>query len=521
MFVRALYPDGKQKSITIRERCTIGRKQGNDIVFPDPVVSGAHSEIRKENGRWVYEDFSSNGSFVDGIPVHNAKREIKENSKIRIGPFTLIFPEGGTKSDDNLYKIKSHIHSRLIDIQSLKEMKIENMEENARKVKIEEAIKEIMAKTNIPAEIDRKQLLKELIDDTIGLGPLEDLLRDDDITEIMVNGANQIYIEKKGKLHLTDKRFLDEDQLKNVINRIVAPLGRRIDESMPYVDARLKDGSRVNAIIPPISLIGPVITIRKFPKKRMVEEDLINFGSISPQMMEFLKYAVHWRQNIIVSGGTGSGKTTFLNVLSSFISHDERIVTIEDSAELQLNQPHIVRLEARPPNIEGKGAITIRDLVRNALRMRPDRIIIGEVRGGEALDMLQAMNTGHDGSLTTIHANSARDSISRLSTLVLMAGTELPERAVKEQIASAINIIVQQSRFPDGSRKITNISEITGMEGNTIVTHDIFVFKHKGYDENGKVLGSFQPTGVIPIFVEKLKEQKIDFPLNIFKEGEV
>lgn len=518
MIVSILYPDGTRKNIEFEKRCRIGKEPDNDVVLPNIFVSGHHGEIRRENGKWIYEDFSKNGSFIDDINVHNSKREIRENSSIKIRPFTLILQGGRKGSDTTFYELKARIHSRLVDIQSLKQIKLDRMDD-VGKSKVKEAINDIVQKTPIPKGIDKSKLLKELMDDTVGLGPLEDLLKDEDITEIMVNGVNQIYIEKKGKLYLTDKRFLDEDQLKNIINRIVAPLGRRIDESQPYVDARLKDGSRVNAIIPPISLIGHVVTIRKFPKKRMSEEDLIKLGSISPEMLEFLKYAVHYRQNILISGGTGSGKTTFLNILSSFISHNERIITIEDSAELQLNQPHIVRLEARPPNIEGKGAITIRDLVRNSLRMRPDRIIIGEVRGAEALDMLQAMNTGHDGSLTTIHANSPRDSISRLSTLVLMAGTELPEKAVKEQIVSAINIIVQQSRFPDGSRKITNITEITGMEGDTIVTHDIFLFKHSGYDEDGKVWGSFQPTGVIPIFVEKLKEMKIGFPLKIFNKG--
>ncbi len=339
------------------------------------------------------------------------------------------------------------------------------------------------------------------------------------ITEIMVNGPDHIYVEYKGKLHRTDMAFADNNQVIAAIERIVSPLGRRIDESSPMVDARLKDGSRVNAIIPPLSLVGPSITIRKFSKVPLKVDDLIRFGSISADIAHFLDICVKLRKNIVISGGTGSGKTTLLNILSGFLPDTERILTIEDAAELQLRQDHVVRLEARPANIEGKGEISIRDLVKNALRMRPDRIVIGECRGGEALDMLQAMNTGHDGSLTTIHANSPRDALSRLETLVLMAGFDLPLRAIREQIASAIAIIVQISREKDGSRKVTHVSEITKMEGEIITMQDIFVFKQDGWDKDGKMTGRYVPTGSIPTFMDDIRRAGMDLDISMFNKG--
>jgi pilus assembly protein CpaF len=362
----------------------------------------------------------------------------------------------------------------------------------------------------------RKQIVKEIMDEALGLGPLEGMLADPDITEIMVNRIDQIYVERGGKLQLSKSRFLTNEQLRGVIERIVAPLGRRIDEKSPMVDARLLDGSRVNAIIQPLALGGPCLTIRKFPKKRLKVEDLVQFNTLTHQMSQLLAAAVRARQNIVISGGTGSGKTTLLNILSSFIPADERIVTIEDSAELQLPQDHVVRLESRPPNIEGEGAIAIRDLVKNTLRMRPDRIVVGECRGGEALDMLQAMNTGHDGSLTTVHANTPRDALSRLETMSLMAGLDLPSKAIRDQIASAIQIVVQESRLVDGSRKITHISEVTGQEGNIFTMSDIFIFKQTGISPDGKVQGQFVPTGVVPKFVEKLQQRGIIIPREIF-----
>jgi pilus assembly protein CpaF len=362
---------------------------------------------------------------------------------------------------------------------------------------------------------ERVRMLEQITDEIIGLGPLEPLLRDESITEVMVNGPRQVYIERSGKLELTTVVFQNDDHVMRIIDRIIAPIGRRVDESSPMVDARLTDGSRVNAIIPPLSLVGPVVTIRKFSASPFTVDDLVRFGTATADMFDFLRACVEARLNIFVSGGTGSGKTTTLNVLSSFIPNDERIVTIEDAAELQLRQEHVVTLESRPPNIEGKGAIPIRELVRNALRMRPDRIIVGECRSGEALDMLQAMNTGHDGSLSTGHANSPRDMLSRLETMVLMAGVDLPLRAIREQIASAVDLIVHQSRLKDGTRKITNITEVQGMEGDVIVMQDVFVFEQTGVVE-GRIQGRLKPTGIRPKFVEKFEVMGIHLPPGLF-----
>jgi pilus assembly protein CpaF len=362
---------------------------------------------------------------------------------------------------------------------------------------------------------ERVRMLEQITDEIIGLGPLEPLLRDESITEVMVNGPRQVYIERSGKLELTNVVFQNDDHVMRIIDRIIAPIGRRVDESSPMVDARLTDGSRVNAIIPPLSLVGPVITIRKFSASPFTTDDLVRFGTATPDMFEFLRACVEARLNVFVSGGTGSGKTTTLNVLSSFIPNDERIVTIEDAAELQLRQEHVVTLESRPPNIEGKGAIPIRELVRNALRMRPDRIIVGECRSGEALDMLQAMNTGHDGSMSTGHANSPRDMLSRLETMVLMAGVDLPLRAIREQVASAVDLIVHQSRLKDGTRRIVNITEVQGMEGDVIVMQDVFVFEQTGVVE-GKIQGRLKPTGIRPKFVEKFEVQGINLPPGLF-----
>jgi pilus assembly protein CpaF len=362
---------------------------------------------------------------------------------------------------------------------------------------------------------ERVRMLEQITDEIIGLGPLEPLLRDESISEVMVNGPRQVYIERSGKLELTNVVFQNDDHVMRIIDRIIAPIGRRVDESSPMVDARLTDGSRVNAIIPPLSLVGPVITIRKFSASPFTVDDLIRFGTATSDMFEFLRACVEARLNVFVSGGTGSGKTTTLNVLSSFIPNDERIVTIEDAAELQLRQEHVVTLESRPPNIEGKGAIPIRELVRNSLRMRPDRVIVGECRSGEALDMLQAMNTGHDGSMSTGHANSPRDMLARLETMVLMAGVDLPVRAIREQIASAVDLIVHQARLKDGTRRITNITEVQGMEGDVIVMQDVFVFEQTGVTE-GKIQGRLKPTGIRPKFVEKFEVMGIHLSPNLF-----
>ncbi|MEI8247664.1 MAG: ATPase, T2SS/T4P/T4SS family [Lentisphaerota bacterium] len=418
-------------------------------------------------------------------------------------------------------EIKKRGHMELLKRLNLKKLALSGITEKDLENKAKDTIKEILSELSIPLPrgVDIETIERELVQEAIGLGPLEYLIERDDITEIMVNGPDNVYVECKGILYRTDTAFADNSQVLAAIERIVSPLGRRIDESSPMVDARLPDGSRVNAIIPPLSLVGPSITIRKFSKTPFEVSDLMKFGSLTKEMAQFLDVCVKVRKNIIISGGTGSGKTTLLNVLSSFLPNRERIVTIEDAAELQLHQEHIVRLESRPPNIEGRGEIAIRDLVRNSLRMRPDRIVVGECRGGEALDMLQAMNTGHDGSLTTIHANTPRDALSRLETLVLMAGFDLPLRAIREQIASAICIVVQINRERDGSRKVTHISEITKMEGEIITMQDIFVYKHEGWDENNRIIGRHVPTGNIPTFMEEIERAKLDLDIGIFSRN--
>lgn len=385
---------------------------------------------------------------------------------------------------------------------------------------IQELFEQILTEENIVlSRPERARMFEQIAAEILGLGPLQSLLDDDTITEIMVNGPKNVYVERGGRIYRAPVTFENNEHVMRIIERIVAPLGRRIDESQPYVDARLMDGSRVNAVIPPISLVGPVLTIRKFARKPITVEQLIQFGSITPEAIEFLRACVVARLNIVVSGGTGSGKTTLLNILSGFIPPDERIITIENAAELQLRQEHVVTLESRPPNIEGKGEITIRQLVINALRMRPDRIIVGECRGDEALDMLQAMNTGHDGSMTTAHSNSPRDTLARLETMTMMAGMELPVRAIREQVSSAIDLIVHQERMRDGSRKVVSITEVSGMEGDVITTTDLFVFEQAGY-ENGKIIGRLRPTGLRPKFMDKIEAAGIHLPASIFGIGE-
>ncbi|HVC40595.1 MAG TPA: CpaF family protein [Candidatus Saccharimonadales bacterium] len=384
--------------------------------------------------------------------------------------------------------------------------------------RIAELLNDVITEQNITmSRPDRLRLVEILINDVLGLGPLEELLASEDITEIMINSYKQIYVEQHGKLTLSPVTFESDQQLMQVIDRIVSSIGRRVDESSPMVDARLKDGSRVNVIIPPLALRGPTMTIRKFAKEALTIEDLIKYGSITEDMVRFLRACVRGKMNVVVSGGTGSGKTTTLNILSSFIPEDERIVTIEDAAELQLRQDHVVTLETRPANVEGRGRVSIRDLVINSLRMRPDRIVVGECRGGEALDMLQAMNTGHDGSLTTLHANNAHDCISRLETLVLMAGAELPSRAIREQIGSAVNVIVQQSRLRDGTRKVVSITEVLGCVNNEVKLQDIFTYKQVGVDEDGKVVGSYMPTGVMPTFLDHLTTSGEQLSEDVFQ----
>jgi pilus assembly protein CpaF len=435
------------------------------------------------------------------------------------------------EQEDEIIKLKRRIHARLIEELDLKRLDMELINNPKKAKELREKAERIIS--NLLAEETgaflssfevREKLVKDIADEALGLGPLEELLRNQDITDIMVNNKDQVYIELHGKIELTSKKFISDDQVKVVIERIVAPLGRRIDESVPMVDARLPDGSRVNAIIPPLALTGPTLTIRKFAREHYTVEDLVTrFSSLDRNIADFLSACVVARKNMIVSGGTGSGKTTFLNILSAFIPNDERIVTIEDAAELRLNQEHWVRLESRPPNIEGKGAITTRDLFRNCLRMRPDRILIGECRGGEVLDMLQAMNTGHDGSMTTIHANSTRDVLTRLDSMILMSGVELPIRAIREMTSSAIHLIVQTARLSDGTRKIVQITEVTGMDDDMhIKMTDIFRFKQVAIDreQNNKVIGTFMATGHVPSFYDELITRGILLSKDVFTATE-
>ncbi len=448
----------------------------------------------------------------------------KQKSALRVeGQNISQQNESATSTKQNNFnQIKETLHNEVINL--LKEdTNSKDLNEHEKEAFYKDAIGTLIESKEFNiARGEKNRIITEIYNDIVGLGPLEPLINDPDITEIMVNGYDRVYVENKGKIILTQVKFKDEEHVINIINRIVNSVGRRIDESSPMVDARLADGSRVNAVIPPIVLSGPSITIRKFSKSPLTVSDLIQFSSVSPPMMAFLEACVKGRLNIIVSGGTGSGKTTLLGVLSAYIPNDERIVTIEDAAELQLRQDHVITLETRPANIEGAGQITIRDLVRNSLRMRPNRIVVGEVRSGETLDMLQAMNTGHDGSLTTAHANSPRDVVSRLETMVLMSGLEMPIKAIREQIAAAMDLIVHVSRMRDGSRKITNITEIVGIEGDTITLQDLFVYRPGGVHANGKSKGRFDSTGTRPAFAEKLNASGIKlkddwFQTEVFK----
>jgi pilus assembly protein CpaF len=400
------------------------------------------------------------------------------------------------------------LHEAVLHEIDLRRIDANKMSEHDLKANVKSLIKELLGTTfTLPDNIDTELLTKEVLDEAVGLGPLEPMIADESVTEIMVNRHDEIWVERGGRLELSSATFTSDLAVLGAIERIVTPLGRRIDESSPMVDARLRDGSRVNAIISPLSLRGPTLTIRKFSRRKMVAEDLIKYGSMTEEMLNILRSAVEQRLNIVVSGGTGSGKTTFLNMMSAFVPDDERIVTIEDAAELQLSQPNLVSLESRPPNVEGKGHVAIRDLVRNSLRMRPDRIIVGECRGGEALDMLQAMNTGHDGSMTTLHANSPRDALARMEVLVLMAGMNLPVRAIREQISSAVHLIIQLTRYSCGARKVTAITEVVGIESETVQLQDIFKFHREGLDHNGKTYGEFRYSGMKPVFMERLENE--------------
>jgi pilus assembly protein CpaF len=419
---------------------------------------------------------------------------------------------------DPYAEIKARVHTTLLHTLG-PTLYDANMDQSELEYRVRQTLQSVIEEEQAPLTgTERGRIAQEVADEILGLGPLESLLRDPEITEVMVNGYNSIYVERAGRLHPVPVSFLDEPHLRRTIDKIVAKVGRRVDESSPMVDARLLDGSRVNAVVPPISLDGASLTIRKFSTDPYTADDLISFGTMTKPVAELISACVRGRLNILISGGTGSGKTTSLNVLSSFVPGDERIVTIEDAAELQLHQDHVIRMESRPSNIEGRGAISVRELVRNSLRMRPDRIIVGEVRDGAALDMLQAMNTGHDGSITTLHANTPRDALSRLETMVLMAGMDLPTRAIREQAASAIDLIIQQTRLKDGTRRITHITEVCGMEGDIITLQDLFLFDYKaGVDERGKFRGVLRSTGLRPQFAERLAEHGVAVPTGLFE----
>ena len=419
---------------------------------------------------------------------------------------------------DPFLDLKARVHERLIREIDLN--RLEGQDPTVVRTQVEEAARTLLAAEDVPmARQERLRLIADITDEVLGLGPIQTLLDDPTISEVMVNGPDQVYFERAGVLYLSDKVFKDANHIMRVIEKITAPLNRRIDERSPMVDARLPVGSRVNAIIPPLAIDSPVVTIRKFSKEPYQVDDLIRFGTLTPEIVEVLKACITMRLNIIVAGGTGTGKTTLLNVLSSFIPPTERVVSIEDPAELQLRQRHVVRLETRPANIEDEGQITQRELVKNALRMRPDRILVGEVRGGEAFDMLQAMNTGHDGSLTTVHANSPRDALSRVENMVLMAGLDLPAKAIREQVASAIDLIVHITRMKDGSRRVTHVTEIAGMESDVVTMQDIFLFQARGQDEFGRLMGSIRPTGLRPKFSERFEQYGVHLPANLFEVG--
>ncbi len=547
---------GGQRTVPLEgERVIVGKREDCQIVLAKPNVSRQHCEILFRGGKHILRDMgSSNGTLVNGTKIEGPVYLV-DGTEIEVGDYVLTYMDGSEppapaapepkpsatakheappteapKAAESARadgvkvipsELKKKLHRALLIHREIRALDMTRSKDAETREKVERVTDELIVKfaADIPDWVDKAILKKEILDEALGLGPLEDLLADDAVSEIMVNAWNKIYIERKGHITLSEKQYTDNESVVNCIQRILSPIGRRIDESSPMVDGRLKDGSRVNAIIQPLAISGPTLTIRKFMKKRLGVDDLIKFGSMTKGMGDFLKICVESHKNMVISGGTGSGKTTLLNVLGSFIGPDERIVTVEDSAELKLPQDHVITLEAKPPNIEGQGAIPIRKLVINCLRMRPDRIVVGECRGGEAFDMLQAMNTGHDGSLTTLHANTPRDAIARLENMVLMAGMDLPQRAIREQIASAVHLIVQQSRLRDGSRRVTFITEVTGMESGIITLQDIFIFKQTGYNREGKIIGSYVATGVVPKFYDDLRERGIKLDMKIFSEG--
>ena len=536
----------------------IGRSESADLYLADKKISRRHAEISINGDGIFLDDLSSRtGTRVNGESISGRTR-LSVNDSIQIGETTLVLenaeiaetaekpPENPSPANlpperkesrshklplysaqtnlvdlysETMIQLAKRVQNRVLEILNIGNFSSREMTNSEMRPKVESAVDQILREIRheIPFTVKLDQFQQILLDDLIGLGPLSPLLRDTTISEIMINGPDNIFVESRGLLYRTVARFNSESHLQAIIQRIVEPLGRHIDAASPMVDARLEEGSRVNAVIPPLALDGSLVTIRKFPSKKLTDEDLIKFGSLTRPMALFLREAVRARRNILVSGGTGSGKTTLLNILSQFIPEKERIITVEDSAELKLSHENLCRLEARPANVEGQGRITIRDLVINTLRMRPDRIIVGECRGAEALDMLQAMNTGHDGSMTTCHANNPRDALSRLENMVMMAGFELPSSAIREQIASAIHLIVQQTRLADGSRKIVKITEVTGREGSTILLQDIFSFDQEGFDEKFRVIGHHTATGNIPRFIDELRQSgDLELDMSVF-----
>jgi len=546
-----------EQVVLVDNACTIGRDAACDIVIKGMLVGRTHARIVKDVHAWYVEDQGGivattvNGASIvrygplaegDRIEIGmavlkvagiqathelaisacepiTAVPEAREQPMARVEtPALTIAPINSAEG----IELRKQLHMKVIAALDLRRLNVSRMADDELRSTVSDALDDLLAHdtTFRHADIPLPTLKKSVFDEIIGLGPLEELLADPSISEIMVNRHDEIFIERHGRLLRSQIIFTDERAVLGAIERIVAPIGRRIDESSPMVDARLRDGSRVNAVIPPLALKGPGLTVRKFPQHKLRGDDLLAFGSLSPAMLAFLRTAVEQRANIVISGGTGSGKTTLLNVLSDYIPDAERIVTVEDAAELQLSQPNLVALETRPPNMEGKGAVTIRELVRNCLRMRPDRIVVGECRGGEALDMLQAMNTGHDGSLTTAHANSPRDCIARLEVMTLMAGLDLPVQAIREQVCAAVDIIVQQTRFSCGSRRVTHITEVTGIESGVIQLQDVFAFRESGLDENDKVRGQFAAASGVPEFYQDLIRRRIPVDTSIFTRGE-
>lgn len=507
--VRVRSPDGETSELDVSDENSllVGRDTGCDIVLPSPAVSRFHVEVEAHVDGLRVTDRSSNGTIAGDLRVHGSTATVPPRVDLQVGPYTLHVASRSCERGIGHAspELRRRIHRALLDHLDLASLDAANMDESALRPSVVVALESIVAsyEHEVPDLSVRKRLVVEMTDEVLGLGPLQELLDDDDVSEVMVVDPETIYVEKRGTIELTALRFMDDESCRAVIERIVTPLGRRIDESTPLVDARLPDGSRVNAVIPPLAIRGPCITIRKFARNPLLMDQLVSFGALNSAMAAFLQRCVRAKKNVIISGGTGSGKTTLLNVLSSEIPAQERIVTIEDAAELRLAQPHVVALESRPRNLEGSGEYTIRELLRNALRMRPDRILVGECRAGEAVDMLQAMNTGHEGSMTTTHANSAREAMKRIETLCMMAGLDLSPKSVREQIASSVHVVVQQTRLSDGTRRVTSIAEVDALdEDGELVLHDIFCFHRTGTGPRGEVVGEHRSTGYVPSFLD-------------------